>query len=59
MVLLQDDPIPAAVFDVKKLAGAKDTYRIRISDIRVVYEIEWEVKEVRVLVIGQRESAYE
>jgi len=44
---------------VKKLAGAKDTYRIRISDIRVVYEIEWQLKEVRVLVIGQRESAYE
>ena len=30
-----------------------------MSDIRVVYEIEWELKEVRVLVIGQRESAYE
>jgi mRNA-degrading endonuclease RelE of RelBE toxin-antitoxin system len=40
---------------VKKLAGAKDTYRIRITDIRVVYEL----KEVRVLMIGQRESAYE
>jgi mRNA interferase RelE/StbE len=51
--------VPAAIFDVKKLAGTKDTYRIRMGDIRVVYEIEWSVKEVRVLVIGQRESIYE
>jgi len=44
---------------VKKLAGMKDTYRIRIGDIRVIYEVDWEVKEVRVLVVVQRESAYE
>jgi len=44
---------------VKKLAGMKDTYRIRIGDIRVIYEVDWEVKEVRVLVVAQRESAYE
>lgn len=29
LVLLQNDPVPAAVFDVKKLAGMRDTYRIR------------------------------
>lgn len=45
LVLLQNDPIPAAVFDVKKLAGIKDTYRIRIGDIRVIYEVDWEIKE--------------
>jgi mRNA interferase RelE/StbE len=44
---------------VKKLAGMKDTYRIRIGDIRVIYEVDWDVKEVRVLVVAQRESAYE
>jgi mRNA-degrading endonuclease RelE of RelBE toxin-antitoxin system len=44
---------------VKKLAGTKDTHRVRVGDIRVVFEIEWALKEVRVLVIAQRESAYE
>jgi len=44
---------------VKKLAGTKDTYRVRVGDLRVVFEIEWAIKEVRVLVIAQRESAYE
>ncbi len=57
--MLQNDPIPAAIFDLKKLAGMKDTYRIRIGDIRVVYEVDWETKEVKVLLVAQRESAYE
>ena len=56
---MQDDPVPAAIFDVKKLAGTKDTYRIRIGEIRVVYEIDWDIKEVRVLLIAERESAHE
>jgi len=51
--------IPAAIFDLKKLAGAKDTFRVRIGDIRVVYEIEWVLKEARVLLVAQRESVYE
>ena len=59
LVLLQDDPIPAAIFDVEKLAGAKDTYRIRIGDIRVIFEVDWALREVRVLVVAQRESAYD
>ncbi len=58
-MVLQNDPVPAVVFDMKKLAGMKDTYRIRIGDIRVIYEVDWEVREVRVLVVAQRESAYE
>ncbi len=56
--LLQNDPVPAALYDLKKLKGLEDTFRVRIGDIRVVYEVSWEKRAVHVLVIESREGAY-
>jgi mRNA-degrading endonuclease RelE of RelBE toxin-antitoxin system len=55
---LRENPVPAEFYDVKKLGGYVDTYRARIGDLRVIYEIVWDVKRVHVLVIEHRERAY-
>ena len=41
-----------------KLAGFKDTYRIRVGDYRVVYEIHDLVLRVLLLKIGHRREVY-
>jgi len=51
--------VPAEYYDIKKLKGQTDTYRARIGDIRVIYEISWDSKRVHVLLIERRERAYE
>lgn len=52
---LSDDPRPQGV---KKLSGAARTYRIRIGDYRVVYEIEDDVLLVLVIRVAHRRDIY-
>ncbi len=52
---LANDPRPHGV---KKLSGADRTYRIRIGDYRVVYEIEDDVLLVLVIRIAHRKDVY-
>jgi len=54
----RENPVPAEYYDIKKLKGYRDTYRARIGDLRVIYEIVWNQRSVHVLVIKTRESAY-
>jgi mRNA interferase RelE/StbE len=58
LLILRENPVPAEYYDVKKLKGLTDTYRIRLGDFRIVYEISWDKTEVKVLYVGARESAY-
>ena len=58
LLILRENPVPAEYYDVKKLKGYTDTYRARIGDVRVIYEILWNLKRVHVLLIEPRESAY-
>jgi mRNA interferase RelE/StbE len=53
--LLTANPRPDGV---KKLAGADRTYRIRIGDYRVVYEIEDKVLLILVIRIAHRKDVY-
>lgn len=55
---LQNDPVPAALYDVKKLKGLEDTFRVRIGEIRVVYDVSWQGRQVRVLLIEVRGRVY-
>ena len=55
---LAKNPIPFRDYDLKKLRGFEDTFRIRIGDIRVVYTIDWGSKTIMVHFIGTREHAY-
>ena len=56
---LQEAPIPAKEYDLKKIGGKEDTYRIMLSSYRVTYSIFWEEKNIRILFIERRdESTY-
>ena len=57
--LLALDPVPAKLYDVKKLKGFHETFRIRIGQIRIIYAIIWKDKTVLVSRISYRESSYD
>ena len=52
---LQDDPFPRGVV---KLQGRKDTYRTRVGDYRVLYEVRREEGLVLVEKIDHRSGVY-
>ncbi|BAN89832.1 type II toxin-antitoxin system RelE family toxin [Aeropyrum camini] len=55
---LSINPIPFREYDLKKLKGYEDTFRIRIGDIRIVYTIDWDARNITVHYVGHRERAY-
>jgi len=55
---LKSDPVPFRKFDVAKLKGYENTYRIRIGDLRIVYEVNWDEKRILIHFTGPREKAY-
>ena len=56
---LSQNPVPAKEFDLRKIAGEEDIYRIRLSSHRTTYFVNWEKKIIRVLKIERRkESTY-
>ena len=56
---LEFDPVPAKRYDAKKLEGLKDTFRIRIGKIRIVYTIIWKDKIILVSRVEKRGTAYD
>jgi len=56
--ILMVDPIPTRLFDVKKLAGTENAFRIRIGKIRIVYTILWKDKVILISRIGFRGRVY-
>lgn len=52
---LRDDPFPSGC---KKMAGLLDTWRIRVGDYRVVYQMHRGVLLVLVLTVGHRKDVY-
>ncbi|WP_010478925.1 type II toxin-antitoxin system RelE family toxin [Thermococcus zilligii] len=36
---LKFNPVPSEKFDVKKLRGRENTFRVRLGDYRVIYEL--------------------
>lgn len=56
---LTQNPVPAREYDLRKIAGEEDTYRIRLSSFRTTYTIYWEQKIIRVIKVERRkESTY-
>jgi len=55
---LRINPLPFKDYDIKKLKGFEDTFRIRLGDIRIVYTIDWSSKIITVHFIGPRGRAY-
>ncbi len=53
---LEMDPVP---HDAKRIVGGERTFRIRIGDYRVLYEISWESNNILIVVIDKRSKAYD
>jgi len=54
--VLQEAPVPFKRFDVKKLKGQHNRFRIRLGEFRLIYEVERD--EVLVLKLERRGDAY-
>ena len=53
---LAASPRPAGC---KKLKGYNNSWRIRIGDYRVIYEVEDKILRILVIAIGHRKDVYE
>jgi mRNA interferase RelE/StbE len=59
LATLKDEPVPVKTYDVCRLEGYEDVYRVRLGDLRVVYRVAWRERLVSVLYIGPRGRAYD
>ena len=55
---LQESLAPIKLFDVKKLKGQQDTFRIRIGEWRIIYEFKRKEPIIVVYEIAPRGRAY-
>ena len=46
--------MPFRKFDVAKLEGYENTYRVRVGDLRIVYKVDWDGKRILIHYIGPR-----
>jgi mRNA interferase RelE/StbE len=56
LLTLKTSPLPIKEYDIKKIEGAEDFYRLRISRYRIVYRIDWGKKEINVIKIDKRDE---
>ena len=52
---LRHDPFPAGC---KKLSGLTDAWRVRVSDYRVIYQVQQGILLILVLTVGHRREVY-
>ena len=52
---LKDNPRPLSS---RKLIGKSDTWRLRVGDYRILYEVEDKIKLVRIYRIRHRKDVY-
>lgn len=52
---LRDDPFPVSC---KKMAAIADTWRVRVGDYRVVYQVNQKILLILVLTVGHRRDVY-
>lgn len=55
IVSLADNPRPRGS---KKMQGLKDTYRIRVGDYRVIYQVQDDDLLILVVAVGARKDIY-
>jgi len=56
--ILKLNPIPFRKADISKLKGYDNVYRIRVGDLRIVYDVSWTPRTILIHYIGPREKAY-
>ena len=52
---LSSNPYPSGV---KKLHGSEHTYRLRVNDYRIIYEIQQHIVTVQIVRIRHRKDVY-
>jgi len=55
---LKTNPVPWRDFDIRKIEGSEDTYRVRIGDYRVIYYIDKSSKTIHILKLERRSRIY-
>lgn len=55
---LQESFAPVKLFDVKKLKGMEEVFRIRVGDWRIIYEVHRKEGVIAILDIGPRGKVY-
>ncbi len=56
---LKFNPVPSEKFDVKKLKGMGNTFRVRLGEYRVIYELHRKKLLILIIKFGKRENVYE
>lgn len=56
--VLQEAPIPFQLYNVAKIKGRENTFRIRIDPWRVIYRVYTKDNIIRILKLGNRENVY-
>ena len=56
---LKFNPVPSEKLDVKKLKGMENTFRVRLGEYRVIYELHRRKLLILVIKFGKRENVYE
>ncbi len=55
---IEVDPVPFKRYDIKKMEGHDDTFRIRDGKLRFVYTVDFLRRRITVHYIGPRSGAY-
>ena len=55
---LKINPLPWRNFDLKRIEGTENTYRIRIGDYRIIYFVEKEKVTIHILKFERRAKVY-
>ena len=55
---LESNPVPFKKFDIKKLKGQKDRFRVRLGDFRLTYEVDRDERIIMLLKLERRGRAY-
>jgi len=58
VLVLKENPLPYLRFDLVKMAGYENTYRIRIGKIRIIYRIDFKNKIIEILDADYRGRIY-
>lgn len=45
-------------YDIRKLKGKENTFRIRIGNIRIIYKISWDERIIYIYDVDSRENIY-
>ena len=54
--VLKDVPVPFKIYDVRKVAGEENMFRIRIGKYRVVYKVVEAESKIRILEIKLKDE---